>query len=147
MKILSLMMLLMLNGCKSQEIKEIAININQHVLICEVAQTQEQLNKGLMYRTELANDHGMLFVFSQEYPWPFWMKNTLIPLDIIWIDKAKQIVYLQKNLSPCPKNASHCPTYGPPASVKSKYVLELNSGQIDKLGLKLKQRLDFSIEQ
>jgi uncharacterized membrane protein (UPF0127 family) len=147
MKILSLMMLLILNGCKSPETKAINISINQHRLSCELAQTQEQLAKGLMYRHQLAKDKGMLFIFSQEYHWPFWMKNTFIPLDIIWMDKDKRIVHTQKNLTSCPKNASHCPTYAPPESVKSLYVLELNSGQIDELGLKLKQRLNFSIEQ
>lgn len=139
--------ILLLNACHIPDNKKINVKVHNQNLICELAQTQEQRAKGLMHRSKLAKNHGMLFVFSQEYAWPFWMKNTLIPLDIIWMDKNKKIVHILKNLSPCPKGSNHCPSYFPPSTVKSKYVLELNSGQSDAIELKLNEHLNFSIEQ
>lgn len=148
MKIFILLTLLILNACQnSSELKIIKFKIHDHVLSCELAQTQEQREKGLMYRTKLDKNQAMLFIFPKTYAWPFWMKNTLIPLDIIWLDQDQKIVYLLKNLKPCPKGSSYCPSYFPPNTIKSKYVLELNAGQIDAIGLKLDEHLNFSIEQ
>jgi uncharacterized membrane protein (UPF0127 family) len=87
----------------------------------EIAQTPEEKMKGLMYRTSLSDDEGMLFVFPQEDFHTFWMKNTFIPLDIIWIDKDFRIVDIQTH-TPCTKN---CPYATPKA--KAKYVLEVNA--------------------
>ena len=66
----------------------------------------------------------MLFIFPKTGMYGFWMKDTLIPLDIIWMDDNQTVVYIEKNAAPCLKDP--CPSYG--SSYPSRYVLEINSG-------------------
>lgn len=98
----------------------------------EIADTVEERAKGLMYRTELGEDSGMLFVFNQESENAFWMKNTLIPLDIIFINSEGVIVDIQKNAQPC--KSDPCQLYPPLA--KYLYAIEVNGGWCDKKGVK-----------
>lgn len=88
---------------------------------------------GLMNRTVLAADHSMLFVFPDDEPRSFWMKNTLIPLDILYFDKEHKLVSMQLNAQPC--KADPCATY--PSDGSARYVLELKAGTAGRLGLKL----------
>jgi uncharacterized membrane protein (UPF0127 family) len=92
---------------------------------------------GLMNRTSLAADHSMLFIFTDEQPRAFWMKNTLIPLDILYFDKARKLVSMQLNAQPC--KADPCAIY--PSDGAARYVLELPAGTAGKLGLKLGEPL------
>ena len=105
----------------------------------ELATTSEQVTRGLMFRTQLAADRGMLFVFPDLQLRAFYMYQTLIPLDIIWIDAGRRIVYISKDTPS--RNPSQCPTYGggPP----SQYVLELAAGQAAAHGLKVGDSLKF----
>ena len=84
-----------------------------------------------MGREELADDGGMLFVFPKPSVYPFWMKNTLIPLDIIWLDPDFNVVHISENLQPC--MADPCPVTNP--GVEALYVLELNAGAANRAGL------------
>lgn len=95
-------------------------NIPIKVLVANTAQTQK---KGLMYKKSLPKEMGMLFVFENEGPHSFWMKNTLIPLTMIWIDKDNKIVHIEDNAKPCYKDP--CQIYYSPKA--SKYVLEVNA--------------------
>lgn len=97
----------------------------------ELAKTTVQIERGLMYRKELDRNMGMLFIFEKEDIYPFWMKNTLIPLDIIWIDVNGKVVYISQNAEPC-KDLT-CPLITP--SGKAKYVLEINGGISKEFGL------------
>jgi len=90
----------------------------------ELAIDEPTRTQGLMYRDRLAEDRGMLFFFPQSGEYPFWMKNTLIPLDMIWIDDQRRIVHVASNVPPC--TADPCPSYPPNAA--AKYVLELAAG-------------------
>jgi hypothetical protein len=90
----------------------------------QIAQTNEELERGLQYRDSMPKDEGMLFIFPQNVQAMFWMKNTLFPLDIIWINEDKKIVHIEKNVPPCLQEI--CPTYGPTEPVL--YVLEVNAG-------------------
>lgn len=92
----------------------------------EIAQTQEKLTKGLMLRKSLDPDKGMLFIFEIEHEHSFWMKDTFIPLDIIWINMNKEVVHIERNVQPC---AEECEIIVPDA--KAKYVLEINPGILD----------------
>jgi len=105
----------------------------------ELAVTDAERARGLMFREKLLPDQGMLFVFEEEDFHSFWMKNTLIPLDILWLDGNRRIVHIEANVPPCA--ADPCPSYGPrrPGS----FVLELKAGQAAAFGLKLEDRLDF----
>lgn len=76
-----------------------------------------------MFRESLAERHGMLFVFADEQPRSFWMKNMVIPLDMIFIDDDLTVVEVKRDVPPCAEDP--CPSYkSPPA----KYVLEINAG-------------------
>ncbi|MFC1700686.1 DUF192 domain-containing protein [Patescibacteria group bacterium] len=93
----------------------------------EIADTHEKRQRGLMFRNELAEDKGMLFIFETTKVYSFWMKNTYIPLDIIWIDENLQIVHIE-NATPC--LTENCISYSPNAP--AKYVVEANSGFSEK---------------
>ena len=90
----------------------------------EIVDTPAAIERGLMFRTSLEPNAGMLFVFEKAGFYPFWMKNTLIPLDIIWIDDAWRIVSIAESAPPC--RADPCPTY-PPAG-DARYVVEVPAG-------------------
>jgi uncharacterized protein len=97
----------------------------------ELALTERDRELGLMSRESLDSDKGMLFIFPEEGDYSFWMKDTLIPLDIIWLDKDGKVVFMAENAKPCGNDL--CLTINP--GKKSKYVLEINGGMADKIGL------------
>lgn len=90
----------------------------------EVVDTDAEREKGLMFRESLDDDSGMLFIFDSEGNYPFWMKNTLIPLDMIWIDSERKIVYIKENAMPCEEDP--CPIINHEGS--ALYVFEINGG-------------------
>ncbi|MFH1978763.1 MAG: DUF192 domain-containing protein [Candidatus Aenigmatarchaeota archaeon] len=97
----------------------------------EVADNPIKQQQGLMNRTELKKDSGMLFIFGDETMRHFWMKNTLIPLDMIFIDSDGEIVHIHKNVQPC--KTTICDTYG--SNKPAKYVVEVIGGYTDKKGI------------
>ncbi|MGL5873860.1 MAG: DUF192 domain-containing protein [Xenococcaceae cyanobacterium] len=99
----------------------------------EVAQTPQQQALGLMYRKSLADNRGMLFSFEEARIAQFWMKNCLIPLDMIFLKEGK-IVEIVANAPPCQSNP--CPVYGPLIPVDG--VIELREGRAAQLGLKVR---------
>ena len=105
--------------------------INEKIIFVELAITPEDRQRGLMERDLLEKDNGMLFVFSEEDAYSFWMKNMKISLDIIWINADGNVVYFVEDVPPCVK--SPCQTYSPNAD--ALYVLEVNPGVIDVLGI------------
>ncbi len=111
------------------------------VVEAEVAITRTDLTRGLMYRTSLAPDHGMLFVFPQSGKLSFWMYRCEIPLDIIWMDKDRRIVEISANTPPCRSAPGDCPHYG--GNQNSQYVLELAGGMAARYGLKTGDQLSF----
>lgn len=105
----------------------------------ELATTPQQQEQGLMYRQSLGKNNGMLFIFPNEGVYPFWMKNTLIPLDMIWIDKSDKVVFISENVQPC--KVEICPITIPAA--EATYVLEVNAGAAKEIGLKVGDKLDI----
>lgn len=105
----------------------------------ELATDDATREQGLMFRDHLPNDRGMIFFFTQNGDYPFWMKNTLIPLDMIWIDEQKRIVHIAHDVPPC--KADPCPSYDPGAF--SRYVLEVAAGVAARHGLAKGQTLRF----
>lgn len=113
---------------------------NGTTLYAEVVDTPETRNQGLMFRDHLPIGGAMLFVFQESKPYKFWMKNCKFPIDIIWLNQKKEVVYISKNTPPC-KTAS-CPTYGPEKK-EALYVLEVTAGFSRKEDLKLGAVLVF----
>ncbi|MFC1755599.1 DUF192 domain-containing protein [Thermoproteota archaeon] len=99
----------------------------------DVADTPEKRQQGLMFRESLGRDEGMLFVFEVEDIYDFWMKNTYIPLDIIWINSNREVVFIEYNAMPCGED--ECLNILPDSD--ALYVLELNAGIVQKVGLSL----------
>lgn len=93
----------------------------------EMAISAQERSQGLMFRTSLPPDTGMLFVFPEEGLWTFWMKNTYIPLDVIWLDQARQVVETYAMALPAP-GILEPPSFG--GTQKARYVVEAASGFI-----------------
>lgn len=98
----------------------------------EIANTAEQRKNGLMFRDSLKDKHGMFFVFDYPDKLTFWMKNTLIPLDMIFFDGNYSVVHIEKSVQPC--KTEICPLYY--SGKNAQYVLETNAGDSDKYGIK-----------
>jgi len=109
----------------------------------ELAITSDELYQGLMFRDRLGCDKGMLFIFKESKKYGFWMKNTYIPLDIIWINQEKEVVFIKERAQPCESNL--CQAIYP--DKKAKYVLEVNQGVIDEIGISLGDKLTFDLQQ
>lgn len=109
------------------------VELDGHRYSVEIADDNAERARGLMFRDEMAADHGMLFIHTDEEPLAYWMKNTHIPLDILYFDHAFKLVGEQRNVPPCTAGNA-CPSY--PSNAPALYVLELNAGQAEKIGLK-----------
>ncbi|KAB5488248.1 MULTISPECIES: DUF192 domain-containing protein [Flagellimonas] len=105
----------------------------------EIAETDYETETGLMYRQSMEESQGMLFIFPNASARSFYMKNTEFPLDIIYIDEAMKIVSYQKNAKPYDESSL-------PSNVPAKYVLEINAGLSDKLGLQVGDSIAFTRE-
>ena len=106
----------------------------------EIADNDSERAQGLMFRDAMDEDRGMLFIHDEQMPLAYWMKNTKIPLDILYFDNDRKLVSQQRDVPPCSLGNS-CPPY--PSGVPARYVLELNAGQAAKLGLKEGDALIF----
>lgn len=108
----------------------------------ELATTTEEQALGLMFRDSLPADQGMLFIFPNEAPRSFWMKNTRIPLDIMYFDEDLKMVSISADTPPC--RVARCPSY--PSTGPAMYVLELNAGIAAELGVAAGDRLTLDLD-
>lgn len=106
----------------------------------EVAGTPEERARGLQFRESLGKNEGMLFIFPESRRQSFWMKDTSIPLDIIWMDRDKRVVFVIPNILPCA--TEHCPVYTP--DTDALYVLEVNAGVTAEWGLRVGDQARFT---
>lgn len=95
----------------------------------EIADDDEQRMTGLMFRDKMEENQGMLFIFPYETPQSFWMKNTIIPLDMIFINSKQEIVKIHKNTTPYSEQSYS-------SEKPAQYVVEVNAGYTDKFGIK-----------
>ncbi|HVT43986.1 MAG TPA: DUF192 domain-containing protein [Thermoanaerobaculia bacterium] len=109
----------------------------------EIAADEAMRQQGLMYRESVPEGRGMLFLFPATDIYPFWMKNTMIPLDIIWIDETLAIVDVAEHVPPC--RADPCPSYAPRAA--ARYVLELRAGAAREHGVAAGKGVKFHAVQ
>ncbi|WP_036379515.1 DUF192 domain-containing protein [Muricauda sp. MAR_2010_75] len=103
----------------------------------EIADTDYETQTGLMYRASMEENQGMLFIFPKEAMHSFYMKNTEFPLDIIYIDGNQKIASFQKNAQPYNESSL-------PSKVPVQYVLEVNAGVSDQLGLQVGDSISFT---
>jgi len=104
--------------------------IGNHSFVVDIADTEKLREKGLSFRKTLNKDSGMIFVFEKPETHHFWMKDMDFPIDIIWIDEDLKIGNIEKNIDP----KTYPNSYSPESP--SQYVLEINGGRSDELGIK-----------
>jgi|JI10StandDraft_1071094.scaffolds.fasta_scaffold1449149_1 uncharacterized membrane protein (UPF0127 family) len=102
----------------------------------EIAENDAEREKGLMFRPYLSDSVGMLFIFNESSPQSFWMKNTMISLDIIYVGPDKKIVSIQKKAKPYSEES--LPSFG-----NAQYVVEVNGGYCDKYGIQVGDTIVF----
>ncbi len=130
---------LIIAGCSVNKSPQVCFK--DSCFVVEIANSQQERARGLMYRESLDKNSGMLFIFSEEATNSFWMKNTLIPLDIIWINKDKEVVHIKKNALPCKED--DCLSIRP--NKEALYVLEVNSGVCERIGLEVGDKALFNL--
>ena len=121
----------------SNEKIDVSIHNKNITFNVEVAKTIEERRIGLMYRKKLLNNEGMLFIFPREKIIQLWMKNTYIPLDVIFISENKVIVDIKKNMEKLSETIVK-------SKVKSRYALEFNAGLINKLDIEIGDKVLFN---
>lgn len=117
----------------SAQLPLVSLGAGMHVVRAEVANTNETRMQGLMYRKSMGPNDGMLFAFPQDEPYCMWMKNTLIPLSVAFIDAKGQIVSIHE-MQPQTEN-SHC------AAAPARYALEMNAGWFRAKGIQRGMRI------
>ena len=103
----------------------------------ELAEDEYETQTGLMHRGSMKNNQAMLFIFPNVQMRSFYMKNTLISLDIIYLDESKKVVSIQKNAKPMDETSL-------PSNAPAKYVLEINGGLSDQLNITEGDSISFS---
>ena len=132
LRFLLLLLWLLSFGCKpnttpASNLPTVGMNLGKKFYTLEIAATEEVRNKGLMFRDSMADDHGMIFIFTDEKPIRFWMKNTRIPLDIVFLAGNGQVVSI-KRMEPYLMK-------GTASDGSAKYAVELNDGQAQAAGI------------
>ncbi len=113
-----------------QETVDVVFNTGVHVS-AEVVDTMPAIRRGLMYREDIGENEGMIFVFDREGTHALWMMNVNFPLDIVWLDSDYNVVHIERDVSVC--SGDVCPLYTPlnPA----KFVLETRAGFTSSNGI------------
>lgn len=137
-----LLCLLMLTTCTACASGGPSVELGGKRFSVEIADSSEEQALGLMFRDSMPEDQGMLFIFPNEAPRSFWMKNTRIPLDIMYFDKDLKMVSISANAKPC--RVSRCSSY--PSIAPAKFVLELNAGMASELGVGVGDRLTLDLD-
>ena len=113
------------------------LTINGNKITIEIAKSSQKKSEGLCCRDSLPDDHGMLFVYDQPGDYRFWMKDTKIPLDMIWIDSNKKIVHIEEDVQP----SSFPESFG--SNDPAQYVLEINAGFVKKYQIQKRDNVAF----
>jgi uncharacterized membrane protein (UPF0127 family) len=140
-------LVLLLGGCSSRTspiedllTRDVTLPGGQIIKAESAVDTRDML-RGLMFRSSLAPDHGMLFIHPVSGLYSYWMYETYIPLDMIWMDESHKIVELVESAPPCKTVASKCAHFG--GHETARFVLELNGGAIRKYGIKMGETIQW----
>ncbi len=121
------------------ETKFTSVCFSNVCITAEIADTPAKHSQGLMFREELEENEGMLFVFGSEGIYPFWMKNTHIPLDIIWIDRNSTIVHVEHAV---PYTGNYL-LYS--SNMPAKYVIEIKAGFVENNKINLGDKVSIEL--
>jgi len=134
----------LVNGCDNSSTTQpqsnlptITMQIGRQTYTLEIADTEPTRQTGLMNRDSMPANRGMLFVFEDEIPREFWMKNTRIPLDILFLDSAGKVV-ASKSMKPYDLNTT-------PSNAPAKYAIELNQGAAESSGVAVGDQLNIPL--
>lgn len=116
----------------------VTVHAGDGVFSAQVASTDEKRNKGLSGRPGLGAEEAMLFVFDSDSKWSIWMKDMHFPIDIVWLDKNKQVVYIVKN---APPDSYPGQTFVP--AEDARYVLEFVAGTVEKKNIVVGSGVSF----
>jgi len=131
--IATLLLALCCSACSpSHHTAPVTVTLHGQQFTAELATDEAAREHGLMMRSVLTADHGMLFVFPDTAPRGFWMKHTLIPLDILYFDAERKLVSSQQDVPPC--KIDPCPIY--PSAKPARYVLELSAGTAKRIDVR-----------
>jgi uncharacterized membrane protein (UPF0127 family) len=135
--LLIVMMLSSVAACQAEPKVTVSTQEKHQVVFqVEVADTPAKRELGLQYRRELGDDRGMIFLFAGESPQTFWMKNTPIPLDMIFINRERKIVGIAAETVPFSLDPRS-------VGIPSQYVLEINGGLTKRLGIRAGDAVRF----
>ena len=126
-------------GVPQTGLRTVTVRLGNRDFTLEVADTPDTTRDGLMFRKSMPADHGMIFVFPAERPLTFWMKNTYIPLDVVFVNVQRQVVAIKPGRPLDDQTGIHSDS---PAS----YAIELNRGAAAAAGLKVGDRIDIPAE-
>jgi hypothetical protein len=135
------LILFLLLGFTAESLQNKKVCFSNVCINVEVADTDASRQKGLMFRKELPEDRGMLFIFESEDKQFFYMKNMNFSLDVLWLDAGKKIVGIKKNFQPAPAGVGSSKTIA--SQRPALYVLEVNSGFCDKYKVQAGEVLSF----
>ena len=135
--------LVLLTGMAFAETKFISLFIGDHEFNVEIADTQQKQILGLMYRDSIPDDYGMLFTYHNEDTRSMWMKNCLIHLDLVFLDKNREVVDMYINVPPCKEDP--CASYM--SRRRAQYVLELRGNRAKELNLKIGDSIFFVLPE
>ena len=137
----------LLTGCSSGNFVTVRFPDGTSVL-CEIADSPKQQIAGLSTYDKLPPDRGMIFVYQTERPnVSFWMPARMkFNIDFLFLNAEKKVIHIVRNAPPCKSNLSEeCPSYGPPGSKKTQYVVEVVAGFCDNHGIKINDTLEFQL--
>lgn len=138
--IIALTLLVGCNEGETAEYNDAQACIKNQCFNVEVVKDSKALTKGLMDRKKLKADQGMLLNYTSSDKYAVWMKNMNFSLDIIWLNKKKEVVYLHENAPPC--ETEQCDLYTPDKN--AKYILEVPAGSIAKIGIEVGDTMELT---
>jgi uncharacterized membrane protein (UPF0127 family) len=141
--IICLWIVIGVTSCIHAEVRMIPLYIGSEKFTVEIADTIEKQAIGLMFRKNVPDDFGMLFIYDVEDYHGYWMKNCLVHLDIIYLNKEKQVVDMYINVPPCKEEP--CKTYV--TRVPAQYVLELRGNRAKEINLKIGDSIFFMLDK
>lgn len=132
------------SGCEIEKTPSVSVEstVGEHKFLVEIADDSAERARGLMNREELGKNEGMWFVFEEDQNLSFWMQNTLIPLDMIFVNSTFDIVDINRDALPCVQGEP-CIIYH--SKLPARYVLEINGGLSDEFEIKEGDKVKISI--